>query len=197
MPNVGTTSFRSFLGGLPFGPCQLCNSDVEWRILFADKSPGGGGLQVFRITRRIDKFLLFLVALTILGSAIGCDWFLESTFELASESRPPKWIVLPPGFTRADVSLTMSYYTWPWGGRAMFTLRDTKGRTLAKIGGKTRGLGPNYLKHPPPGFPPGYPAYEVITANGITEIIEHRKPEPIFYVTDDPAVWKELGAGQK
>ena len=50
---------------------------------------------------------------------------------------------------------------------------------------------------PPPGFPPGYPAYEVITVNGITDIIEHRKMEPIFYVTDDPAVWKELGVGQK
>jgi hypothetical protein len=58
-------------------------------------------------------------------------------------------------------------------------------------------LGPNQLKHPPPGFPPSYPAHEVITVNGITEIIEHRKMEPIFYITDDPAVWKELGVGQK
>lgn len=36
-----------------------------------------------------------------------------------------------------------------------------------------------------------YPAYEAITVNGITEIIEHRKMEPIFYVTDDPTVWKQ------
>jgi hypothetical protein len=53
------------------------------------------------------------------------------------------------------------------------------------------------LKHPPPGFPPGYPSYELITVNGIIEIIEHRKMEPVFYITDDPAVWKELGVGQK
>jgi hypothetical protein len=53
------------------------------------------------------------------------------------------------------------------------------------------------LKHPPPGFPPGYPSYELITVNGIIEITEHRKMEPIFYITDDPAVWKELGVGQK
>jgi len=152
---------------------------------------------VFKVIRRVDKFLLFFVALTIAGSAIGCAWFPESTFELASESRLPKWITLPPGLTRADVSIKMSYYIKPWGRSATFILQDSKGQTLKKIDGKERGLEPFQLEHPPQGFPPGYPAYEVITVNGITEIIEHRKPEPIFYITDDPAVWKELGVGQK
>ena len=41
----------------------------------------------------------------------------------------------------------------------------------------------------------GYPSYEVITVNGVIEIIEHRKLEPIFYITDDLAVLKELGVG--
>ena len=152
---------------------------------------------MFKIVRRIDKFLLFFVALTILGSAIGCEWFPESTFELASESRLPKWITLPPGLTRTDVSITMSYYSKPWGGSATFILRDTKGQIRTKVDGKVKGLEPFQLKYPPDGFPPGYPSYEVITVNGITEIIEHREPEPIFYITDDPAVWKELGVGQK
>lgn len=152
---------------------------------------------MFKIIRRVDKFLLLFVALTIAGSTIGCEWFPESTFELASESRLPKWITLPPGLTRADISVTMSYYIMPWGRSATFTVRDTKGQILEKVEGKDKGLEPLQLKHPPPGFPPGYPAYEVITVNGITEIIEHRKMEPIFYITDDPAVWKELGIGQK
>jgi len=152
---------------------------------------------VFKIIRRIDKFLLFFVALTIAGSAIGCAWFPESTFELASESRLPKWITLPPGLTRADVSITMSYYVMPWGRSSTFILQNKKGQTLKKVDGKEKGLEPLQLEHPPPGFPPGYPAYEVIIVNGTTEIIEHRKMEPIFYITDDPAVWKELGVGQK
>ncbi len=149
--------------------------------------------------RRIDKFLFFFVALTILSSTTGCEWFPESTFELASESRLPKWITLPPGLTRADVSITMSYYyVLPWGrGAAGFILKDRKGQIRTKVSGKERGGGPYQLKHPPPGSPPDYPAYEVITVNGITDIIEHRKMEPIFYVTDDPAVWKELGVTQK
>ena len=142
---------------------------------------------MFKITRRIDRFLLFFVALTISGSAIGCEWFPESTFELASESRLPKWIALPPGLTRADVSITMSYYNKPWGWDTTFILKDKKGKVLTKVYGKSRDLGPSQ----------GYPAYEVITVSGITDIIEHRKMEPIFYVTDDPAVWKELGVTQK
>jgi hypothetical protein len=155
-------------------------------------------IAVFKIVRRIDKSLLLCVALVILGSVmVGCEWFPESTFELASESRLPKWISLPSGITRADVSITMSYYSMPWGGSAIFMVQDKKGQVQTKVYGRQRGLEPLQLKHPPPGFPPGYPSYEVITVSGITDIIEHRKMEPIFYVTDDPAVWTELGVTQK
>jgi hypothetical protein len=151
-----------------------------------------------KIISRKNMFLLFLVMLAIAGLAmVGYRWFPESTFELASESRLPKWITIPSGLTRADVSITMSYYVMPWGRSATFILQDTKGQRRANVYGKMKGSEPLYLKHPPPGFPSEYPSYEVITANGITEIIEHRKPEPIFYITDDPAVWKELGVGQK
>jgi hypothetical protein len=150
------------------------------------------------IISRKNMFLLFLVMLAIAGSVIVLsEWIPESTFELASESRLPKWITIPPGLTRADVSITMTYYSVMWGNDATFILQDTKGKIRTKVNGKTRGRGTNYLKHTPPGFSPGYPSYSVITVNGITDIIEHRKPEPIFYITDDPAVWKELGVGQK
>ena len=145
------------------------------------------------IIRHTSGALLLCAVLTVLGSEIGCEWFPESTFELASESRPPKWITLPPGLTRADVSITMSYYVWPWGGSAIFLVRGKEGKILEKIHAKVRGLGPDRLKNPPPGFPPGYPSYEVITVKDMTEVIEHRRMEPIFYVTDDPAVRKELG----
>jgi hypothetical protein len=153
---------------------------------------------MFKIIRHIDKTLLLFVALTILGlTIVGCEYIPESTFELASESRLPKWITLPPGLTRTDVSITMSYYYSLWGSDVKFILQDKKGRTLTKVYGKDKGTGPLQLKPPPQGYVIGYPNYEVITVNGITEIIEHRKMEPIFYITDDPAVWKELRAGYK
>src|ERR1039457_2299710 len=126
------------------------------------------------IISRKNMFLLFLVMLAIASSVIVLsEWIPESTFELASESRLPKWITLPPGLTRADVSITMSLYSKLWGWSAVFTLKDTKGQIRTKVYGTEKGRGTLYLKHPPPGFPPGCPAYEVITVNGITEIIEH------------------------
>lgn len=142
--------------------------------------------------RRIEQGLFFLALATSIFTIVGCRYFPESTFELASESRLPKWITIPPGHTRADVSVTMNYYVKPWGRTVTFIVRDTNGKILTRVDGKLRGSEPFQLKNPPQGFPPGCPAYEVITVNGITDIVEHRKMEPVFNMTDDTAVWKEL-----
>jgi len=141
---------------------------------------------------KVHAVALCVVALSAISSfnMIGCRYFPESTFELASESRLPKWFSPPPGLTRADVSVTMNYYNKPWGRSASFILQNGKMQT--KVDGKVKGTEPLHLKNPPQGFPSGYPSYEVITVNGITDVIEHRKMEPIFYVTDDPSVWNGL-----
>ena len=87
----------------------------------------------------------------------------------------------------------MDYYVKSSGLIATFMLLDAKKRQkIAGVDGSTEEFEPLKLKNPPSGVPPGYPKYEIITANGITEIIEHRQMEPIFYITDDPAVWSEL-----
>lgn len=155
--------------------------------------------QLIRITQRVGRYLLFGAVVTVLAAtAIGCKYFPESTFQLASESRLPKWITLPPGLTRADVSITMSYYITPWGRSAVFILRDPNGKILENVTGKLKCLQPFQLKNPPQGFASGYPAYEEIIIKGTAEMIEHRRPEPIFYITDDPVVWKEhraIGCG--
>jgi len=127
---------------------------------------------------------------------LGCEYFPESSFELARESRLPKWFTLPPGTSRAEVSVTMNYYVKMSGRTATFILTDAKKNKLKKLSGTQKGLEPLQLKKPPPGFPAGYPSYEIITVNGITEIIEHRYMEPIFYVTDDPTVWAEFGVSR-
>ena len=136
---------------------------------------------------RLLAILLVIVFLTIKG----CELFPEATFTLANDSRLPKWVTLQPGLARADVSLTMNYYVMLWGSSAQFILRDKNGQTMKKENGRMRCGAPFELENPPQGFPSGYPAYEAITVHGITEIIEHKKVEPIFYVTDDPDVWKQ------
>jgi hypothetical protein len=91
----------------------------------------------------------------------------------------------------------MNYYISPAGRDAKFILKDSKGKKLAEIKGKVKGLGPLQLRDPPQGFDPGYPAFEVVVAGGVTEIIEHKKMEPIFYVNDDPAIRKAALARRK
>jgi hypothetical protein len=109
-------------------------------------------LQMFKTIWRFDKFVLLFVVLTIAGSEIGCGWLPESTFQLASESRLPKSLTLPPGLPRADASIKMGYYVMPWGRDAIFIVQDAKGLVRAKVRGKMRGLGPSQLKHPPQDF---------------------------------------------
>jgi hypothetical protein len=142
--------------------------------------------------QRVKSYLLLGAIFTISALVLvkGCELFPESSFELPSTSRLPKWVTLPSGLTRADVSLTMNYYSMPWGPDAQFILRDKNGKTVKKYNGKMRCGVPFEPENPPQGSPSGYPAYEAISVHGVTEIIEHKRMEPIFYVTDDPAVWK-------
>lgn len=144
----------------------------------------------------MHRLIISMLAAVYL-SLLGCGYFPESSFELGRESRLPKWFTLPPGLSRSDVTVTVNYYVKPLGRTSTFILLDAKKRKLAEVNGTQKGLEPLKLKNPRPGFPSGYPSYEIVTVNGITEIIEHRQMEPIFYITDDPAVWAELGAKQR
>jgi hypothetical protein len=131
----------------------------------------------------ITRYLLVGVAAATLASTItGCEYFPESTFRLANESRLPKWFAIPPELARADISITMNYYVTPWGRTATFVLQNSKGKVLKKLHGSDACNKPFELKNPPQGFPAGYPAYELVMVNGTTEMIEHRKMEPIFYI---------------
>ena len=140
---------------------------------------------------RILKLVLFVFLVTI----IGCK---ESSFELSEESRLPTWFEVPAGMTRAELGVTMDYYIRPSGRKAIFKLRDKKNnRVLDKVIGMQQGLGPIELEDQPEGFPRNRPLYEVITIDGETDIIAQLTRGPVFHMTDDPAVWKELGVEQK
>jgi hypothetical protein len=133
---------------------------------------------------------VFLVLIAIQLS--GC---LESSFTLSEESRIPYFLKVPEGTPRSDLNVTLDYYSTFSGGEAVFKLHYRKNfLALDKV---TVTLNKNdhllELKNPPAGSPKGYPSYEIIRANGVVDIIEHRKMEPIFYTTDDPAIWQKLG----
>jgi hypothetical protein len=145
----------------------------------------------------IDTRIIFLLMIVCLR---GCRFFPESMFELAADSRLPHWFMLPKGLKRADVMVTMYCYIGPSGRSSTLWLLDKNGTTLAKVNTVTEGLEPHYFgsakKNAEGGYDrpeEGYPAYEVETANGITEVTEFKRMEPVFYVTDDPEVKAKLG----
>jgi len=136
------------------------------------------------------KNVQLIVAVCVSSCAMsGC---VESNFRIASESRLPRGLAIPPGLTRADVSATVDYYTL---GQAKFILRDKSGRKIGTVTGHIEG-NPLHLRTPPQGYEPRYPVYELIVINGVTEIMEHRRPDDILYVTDDPGIREELSVGR-
>jgi len=144
------------------------------------------------IVRRLVVAVLLPLLLVLIG---GCGAFPESSFKLASESRLPKWFALPPGLSRADVTVTMdNYINYISSERTPeFELSDANGKKLAAVHGKKQGSAPISLIGMDPSSGLIYPLYEIVTVNGITEVIEHRQMEPIFYVTDDIEVLTKLG----
>ena len=132
------------------------------------------------------KVLILSLMISLL---IGCA---ESSFELATDSRLPKWFEVPDGKTRSNYKVTMDYYVKPSGREAVFKIFDENGKMLKKLNGSIMGERPIEVKDPQGSFPKGYPSYEVITVDGITDIVEHRKREPIFYMSDNPQVMKEV-----
>jgi hypothetical protein len=126
--------------------------------------------------------LLFILA--------ACDLFPESMFQLAPESRLPRWYVFPKGVERKDVSLEMRYYIVP-KPKVMFILERVNGRRISKI--ESISLGPSMNSKGKERSPGEYPSYKVVKVNGVVDVIEHRKMNDIFYLCDDPLIWKALG----
>jgi len=95
----------------------------------------------------------------------------------------------------------MDLYSTFSGGKAVFALNKSgKILSIKEYTVTTEdqpGIRTMWLKDQLEGFPRGYPRYKVVTINEITDVIELRKMEPVFYMTDDPVVWKALGVTQQ
>ena len=141
---------------------------------------------MMKVIRRTERYLPVVTSLVLSCLVSGC---LESSFQLASESRLPGWKALPPGLTRADVWVTLNLYTTPLPGAndAEFILKNGKGKELAELKGKVK------CQYPYSNM--SYPRYNAVVVNDTIEIVEFRKMEPVFYVNDDPAIRKEILAG--
>jgi len=139
---------------------------------------------ILKSLRRTRKSLL-TVAICVSGCVIsGC---VESSFTLANGSKLPREVLLPPGLTRKDVSVTLNYYTVLRGSDAKFIWTDRKWKKLGEVKGHSR----------------PYPNDETIDFNGITEelalvpctrlqcYVQDGHAVALFYVIDKHREWNE------
>ncbi len=121
-----------------------------------------------------SRLLFAAVSICVCCLLTGC---LESSFQLADESRLPVFIKLPPNLKRQDVSLTLNYYSNPFGANAKFILKNRNGDVVEQVSGNDKPI--NGVAE--------YPGFVLVKVNGVPEVIEHRAKGPIFYVSDDPS----------
>jgi hypothetical protein len=124
----------------------------------------------------------------------GC---LESSFKLSDDSRLPKWFVLPEGKDRDNYSVQMELHSTMTGGKAVIKFYQDNELLPVQKYSITTDEQPQIRSRSIADASGGYPRYKIVTINGVTDIVELRKMEPVFYMTDDPAVWSELGVEQK
>jgi hypothetical protein len=133
--------------------------------------------------------LMFVACESIAGCA-------EGTFDLASDSRLPKWFLQPAsGLARDQYTVTMASYAVPYR-QSTFKLWDSRGRKIAQVTALDEGLEPLTLtghRSVHGGYDKdSYPLYELSTAGEVTEVLEFKWMESFFHVNDDPAVRAQL-----
>jgi|SRR5712664_1850978 len=119
----------------------------------------------------------------------GC---VESQFTLEQDSRLPKWFALPSGYSRANVTVQLTYYAPPFpADNALVELQTVKGSVLYKTTGEVCWHPVmETKKNQHGGFnSDSYPHYVYLRANNVTEVIEHIQG-PTFRISDDPVLVK-------
>ena len=125
-----------------------------------------------------------LIVLLLIFTLFGCTQygFIESQFNLSPESRLPKWVDIPSGYTRADLTMTITYYTF---GYVKMVVRGPApdNKVIMEVVGKDR-WHPLTKKQ-------GYtvfPSYSIHSVDGVEEVFEQRERNNILYISDDPEI---------
>jgi len=131
---------------------------------------------------------IHIIIVLFMLSLCSCDFrygFIESEFNLSTESRLPKWVDIPSGYLRKDLTMTITFYTHPFFKKVKMIVRAPAPdhKVIMEIIGNQR-------YHPLTEEQPRdtYPGYIVISVKGIEEVFEQRERSPVLYITDDPKV---------
>ena len=132
---------------------------------------------------QIIKALLFLAMVLSLCSCDLRYGIIESSFILSPESRLPKWLTLPTGYSRDKVRIEILVYTHPIKENIICIVYGPppEQRILIEYVGTKR-----YPTDMQKRGRSTYPRYIVIKVNGIEEVFEQRQSDNLLYVSDAP-----------
>jgi hypothetical protein len=136
-----------------------------------------------------------LIMIFLLLSFCSCNpryGFIESEFRLSPESRLPKWVNMPSGYSRKNLTMAITFYTHPFLNKVKMVVNGPAPN--CKVIDEAIG---DQRYHPLTEKQPRdvYPRYIVISVNGIVEVFEHKEMSPILYITDDPKLTSGLSPG--
>lgn len=137
--------------------------------------------------------LLFILSFSACNPIRGLP---EASFDLAPDSRLPRWFLLPTGYRRDDVTVTITYYV-PWASidDAVTELADQRrGQTLVRSTGQ-RCWHPQIdriTRNEHGGFDRGSrPRYTIIRVADVMEVFDHPEGDSKLRITDDPVIVQE------
>jgi hypothetical protein len=138
----------------------------------------------------MTKNYIFILLITLAAcSSRGC---VESEFHLAKDSKLPVWFQIPDGMNRQDLDVILTYYTTGPADITLIDIRDGKSKPIIKIKGENIHH-PEYWAWAQEDWPNrSHPGFVVINVNGVSEIIEHKKMEPLFYVSNEATVQRTI-----
>ena len=135
-----------------------------------------------------------LLGAIIFGAVLsGCyvpgRGYAESQFDLVLDSRLPKFFDPAGRISPVGYKARVEYYSSPDSVRVI--IRDPSGHTVFDKQDKFQWHPFADKEHPAA----HYPSYVVVSFDGISDILEQRRLEPLLYLTGDKRVWDALKNG--
>ena len=144
------------------------------------------------------KNFTILILFFLLAACHPMRGFIESEFTLSPDSPLPSWYPkIPEGYNREDLSIRLRYYAPPFDiDDTVFWVESSWWHTLYKTTGRSERHPEFYDWAKKDWKARHYPSFMKITIDGKTEIIEHKKMEPIFYISNEDAVINAMSRSQ-
>lgn len=134
------------------------------------------------------RYCIGFIGIILCFLLLACDpryGIVESIFELAPESRFPRWFDVS-GYQKRDITMRITLYTSPFGGanaKLIVYGPPPERKKIMEKAGKERWHPISEIE-----YDKKYPNYTIITVDGIDEVFEKKQPGDILYITDDPRI---------